>query len=132
MKILKLLPFSAIVLGALTTPASADWHGGHHWWGGSRTQISVGVGGYPYGYGYYRPYPYYYEARPSVVYVDRARGSVEVDVQRELRRKGYYGGPVDGDIGPQTRAAIRAYQVDKALPVTGRIDTPLLSSLRLL
>ena len=71
-----------------------------------------------------------------MVYVERDRaeyrGSVEVDVQRELRRKGYYGGAVDGDIGPQTRASIRAYQVDRGLPVTGRIDTPLLRSLRLL
>jgi peptidoglycan hydrolase-like protein with peptidoglycan-binding domain len=54
-----------------------------------------------------------------------------VEVQRELAERGYYGGPIDGAIGPQSRAAIRAFQVDKGLPVTGRVDGRLLDSLGL-
>jgi hypothetical protein len=75
---------------------------------------------------YVAPRPVYVESRP--VYAS----SVEVDVQRELAKRGYYGGVIDGDIGPRTRAAIRTYQVDKGLPVTGVIDGSLLRSLRLL
>ncbi len=57
--------------------------------------------------------------------------SIEVDVQRELRRRGYYRGPLDGDIGPGSRAAIRAYQADRGLEMSGLIDSTLLRSLGL-
>jgi His-Xaa-Ser repeat protein HxsA len=53
------------------------------------------------------------------------------DVQRALRRGGYYYGDIDGDIGPESRAAIREYQRDRGLPATGRIDSSLLRSLRI-
>jgi len=43
-------------------------------------------------------------------------------VQETLRDKGYYTGPVDGIMGPQTRAAIRQYQQSENLPVTGHLD----------
>ena len=43
-------------------------------------------------------------------------------VQETLRDKGYYTAPVDGILGPQTRAAIRQYQQSENLPVTGRLD----------
>ncbi len=35
---------------------------------------------------------------------------------------GYYPGPLDGAFGPMTRRAIRNYQFDYGLPVTGRLD----------
>jgi peptidoglycan hydrolase-like protein with peptidoglycan-binding domain len=54
-----------------------------------------------------------------------------VKVQRILKRLGYYRGPIDGDFGPGTSAAVRAYQVDNQLPPTGRIDRFLLRSLGL-
>jgi Putative peptidoglycan binding domain len=54
-----------------------------------------------------------------------------VDVQRALRRGGYYYGDIDGDIGPESRAAIREYQRDRGLPATGRIDSSLLRALRI-
>lgn len=101
-----------------------------------------------YGRGYYgRPYHYdygrSYYSRPSIgvsivrsspsVYVPRTSYSysdeLAVDVQRALKRRGYYGGPIDGDIGYGSRSAIRDYQADRGLPVTGRIDSRLLSSL---
>lgn len=44
------------------------------------------------------------------------------NVQESLREKGYYHLKVDGISGPQTRAAIRQYQKDENLPVTGRLD----------
>jgi len=43
-------------------------------------------------------------------------------VQESLRDKGYYHAKVDGISGPQTRAAIRQYQKDENLPVTGRMN----------
>ncbi len=54
-----------------------------------------------------------------------------VSVQRELKSLGYYHGYIDGKVGPQTRAAIQNYQADYRLPITGRIDPPLLRSLGL-
>ena len=66
-------------------------------------------------------------------YRDSSRSSssdaLAVDVQRALARKGYYRGGIDGDIGPGTRAAIRSYQYQRGLEVTGRIDGTLLRSL---
>ena len=100
--------------------------------------------GHGYGYGsrsYYSPYYYSrpslgfsFYSRPYSVYRGReAYGSysdsLAVDVQRELRRRGYYRGPIDGDIGPGSRAAIRGYQYDRGLSATGRIDSSLLRSL---
>lgn len=136
----KTLPFAALLLGLTALPAVARDHGHYH-------GRYYGHGGYGRGYyhgpsvsfGFYStPYysPYYYAPPPVVytrpVYATAARGSVEIDVQRSLAKRGYYGGVIDGDIGPQTRAAIRAYQVDRGLPVTARIDGNLLRSLKLL
>jgi len=53
------------------------------------------------------------------------------EVQVALKRRGYYRGPVDGIIGPSSRASIRAWQYDRRLRVTGEIDRPLLHSLGL-
>ena len=58
-------------------------------------------------------------------------GSVASNVQARLADKGYYRGPIDGDIGPGTRNAIANYQGDHDLRVTGRINDSLLESLRL-
>lgn len=44
------------------------------------------------------------------------------EVQQTLRDKGYYPGPIDGILGSRTRAAIRQYQKDENLPVTGQLD----------
>jgi hypothetical protein len=92
-------------------------------------------------YSHYRPYyyePSYYSA-PSVSlhysrsssYSDRGSYSddLAVEVQRELRRRGYYRGTIDGDVGPGTRSAIRHYQAARGLVVTGRIDRSLLRAL---
>jgi hypothetical protein len=95
-----------------------------------------GYGDYGYGYPYYGPtfgvsfysQPTYYSRvyRGSV-----ADNSLAVDVQRALRSHGYYYGSIDGVIGSGSRAAIRAYQRDRGLSITGRIDRELLRSLRI-
>lgn len=108
--------------------------------------LSFGTGYAGRGY-YYGPpgMPYYYQG-PGVVYYSRREyvprqywGSpayrnhygVEADVQRELARRGYYYGPIDGDIGPGSRSAIARYQRDRGLYPSGRIDSNLLRSLGL-
>lgn len=53
------------------------------------------------------------------------------EVQRALARRGYYHGAIDGDIGPGSRGAIRAFQADHGMVVTGEINPPLLRALGL-
>ena len=94
----------------------------YHWYNNAWVVLNPGLG---YGYGdYYGPdYGYrgdYYGG-----------GSVTARVQNELARQGYDPGPIDGAIGPRTRDAIIDYQRDHELPVTGRVDTPLLRALGL-
>ena len=48
----------------------------------------------------------------------------------ELQRRMYYVGEVDGEVDDQTRAAIRAYQRDAGLPVTGEPSAELARHLR--
>jgi hypothetical protein len=43
-------------------------------------------------------------------------------VQGRLRDQGYDCGPVDGIMGPKTRAAIKSFQNDEDLPATGHLD----------
>jgi|SRR5579883_190364 peptidoglycan hydrolase-like protein with peptidoglycan-binding domain len=43
-------------------------------------------------------------------------------VQRQLRRQGLYGGPIDGIEGPGTRAAITRFQRQHRITVTGRLN----------
>ena len=80
---------------------------------------------YPYsgyyggGYGYHPTYRY-----RSYGYDDPA-----VNVQVALARRGFYNGSIDGVIGPMSRSAIRRYQLDRGLPITGAIDYPLMRSL---
>jgi peptidoglycan hydrolase-like protein with peptidoglycan-binding domain len=84
-------------------------------------------------YGYYPrcAYPRYYSSGYGYGYGYRTyrASSSALDVQAALANRGYYYGEIDGIIGPQSRNAIRRYQVDYGLPVTGVIDYPLLRSL---
>ena len=50
-------------------------------------------------------------------------------VQATLMRRGYFEGDIDGLLGPQTRAAINAYQKAQGLRQTGRMDIDTLTTL---
>jgi len=47
---------------------------------------------------------------------------VVLQAQERLHTAGFDPGPVDGSLGPQTRAALRRYQATHGLPVTGELD----------
>jgi peptidoglycan hydrolase-like protein with peptidoglycan-binding domain len=50
-------------------------------------------------------------------------------IQAALNGRGYDAGPEDGALGPRTRDAIRTYQADAGLPVTGEPSGRLLAAL---
>ena len=52
---------------------------------------------------------------------DHDRARIE-QVQRSLKGAGHDPGPVDGVIGAQTEAALRAYQKEHGLRATGQLD----------
>jgi hypothetical protein len=83
-----------------------------------RTFIFVDTFGFPflYPYPYYGYYPYDYYGYNDYGY---GYGTTVVEVQRRLARAGYYHGPIDGIMGPQTRRAIRAYERDRGMPAYG-------------
>jgi uncharacterized protein len=51
------------------------------------------------------------------------------EVQQLLADLGYDPGPIDGVMGPRTRAAIRAFQADVGLPVDGQVSDELRAAL---
>ena len=55
---------------------------------------------------------------------------VALNIEDQLQRHGYLVGPVDGVIDTRTRQAIRAYQADVGLSVTGEADGRLLAHLQ--
>jgi Putative peptidoglycan binding domain len=58
-------------------------------------------------------------------------GDVTAQVQEALAQQGYYTGPLDGVLGPETRDAILRFQADHGLATTAAIDEPTLDSLGL-
>lgn len=72
-------------------------------------------------------------ARPTatVTTTMQAEPVAEVrDTQMRLQAAGFYNGPIDGVWGPETQAAVERYQQNRKLPVTGRIDEPTRTALR--
>jgi Putative peptidoglycan binding domain len=114
-----------------------QWHD-RDWWRGHFDRIIFVSGGwyfwnggfwYPaWGYdpGYYYPYD-----GPIYGYGDLTPDQIVVNVQQQLQRDGYYDGPIDGVLGPQTREAIAEFQADHGLAVTSAIDEPTLNTLGL-
>jgi hypothetical protein len=97
---------------------------------------------YPRSYYYSTPRYYYNTAPAPVIYPSSPYRSdygvsssyydnVSVQVQSRLSALGYYRGAIDGIIGSGSRSAIRGFQIDNELPVTGRIDGYLLRALGL-
>ncbi len=129
------------------------FHHGHH---GGGFNVFFGGFGYPYYFGApYYAYPYYgypygypvgayYTYDPRGVYQGRVANpqqstndgggkdfSMATRVQRQLADAGYYRGAIDGIVGEGTRRAIRNYERANDLPVDGRIDDQLLTSMGL-
>jgi hypothetical protein len=126
-----------------------------HFWNGRRCHFRNNVwviyepfffSPYAYGYGYY-PYGSYYD-NAAYSYDDRyaqneysadtdysqpaeESGSRVSNVQSALAREGYYDGPIDGSLGPATQKALRRYQRDHGLQVTGSVSRGVLEALRL-
>ena len=141
--------------GAYRGSYRGGYYGGH---GYGRYYYLGGVGYYYpfFGYGYGFGYPYYgydgfwngyagapygygdgpgaYEGRvtdqggPGAP--DEEKGSeLPKAVQRQLAKRGYYKGTVDGDFGAASRAALSHFQKDNHLKETGRIDEDSLEAL---
>jgi len=132
MRTLKPILLTALLLCLLDLPAMArrsggGWHHGHR--GGPRWSVGVGfplfVGPSYFG-------PAYYSAQPVVVGRMVGTGSIVMDAQQALAAKGYTPGPIDGVMGPRTRAALRTFQTNSGLPVTGELDGLTLRALALL
>jgi peptidoglycan hydrolase-like protein with peptidoglycan-binding domain len=49
--------------------------------------------------------------------------------QKKLQKKGFYAGEIDGQVGPQTMSALKAYQREKGIPQTGALDARTLDEL---
>jgi hypothetical protein len=114
----------------------SQWHD-QNWWHNRYRNNIVFVFGAPYywnsGYwfpawGYY-PNAYYAWDGPIYGYNRLPPDQVIANVQAALQQQGYYGGAVDGLIGPLTRGAIADYQRDHGLYVTSAIDQPTLQTL---
>jgi hypothetical protein len=64
---------------------------------------------------------------------DRGRAPTNwFEIQLALAVRGFRSGAMDGLDGPQTRGALRAFQEDQGLPVTGQPDAVVLGRLRLM
>ena len=53
-----------------------------------------------------------------------------LEAQRALRAAGLYRGPIDGQIGPPMKDALRAYQARRHLPETAILDATTLQDIR--
>jgi hypothetical protein len=112
------------------------WHD-RGWWRGNHSHVVFVLGGWWYwntGYWYpawgYDPYAWYpYDGPIYTGYANLTPDQVVVNVQVALRDQGYYAGTVDGAMGPQTRAALAAFQSDNGLAVTSAVDQPTLQTL---
>jgi peptidoglycan hydrolase-like protein with peptidoglycan-binding domain len=71
------------------------------------------------------------QAPPTVGAAPSLMQVYTVTVQQELARRGYNPGRVDGVLGAQTAAAIRDFQDDNGLPITGEVSLELVNYLRL-
>jgi peptidoglycan hydrolase-like protein with peptidoglycan-binding domain len=63
---------------------------------------------------------------------DKGTVKSEADVkaaQQALMDKGYNPGPVDGKMGPKTRAALTSYQKAEGMQATGRLDSDTVAKL---
>jgi hypothetical protein len=126
--------FNVARRNVIRTPHDRNWWRGHF-----NTTFVLFGGGYYYwwdgywfpAYGYSPYYNNYGYGEPIYGYNNLAPGQVIENVQLALRDQGYYPGAIDGLVGPQTRAALAAYQRDHGLIETAAVDEPTLVTLGL-
>ena len=123
-------------------------HRDHNWRGNrcrwhNNSWVIIGPWFYPWDYGYY-PYAsysyydggYYDDGYAANEYSQSEYNNGDLDssvrqVQEALARQGYYHGAIDGSFGPATQNALRRYQRNHGLGVTGEIDRPVIEALGL-
>jgi peptidoglycan hydrolase-like protein with peptidoglycan-binding domain len=66
----------------------------------------------------------------DIRYGDDADAELALEIEQQLQQHGYAVGAVDGVVDVGTREAIRAYQADAGLAITGEADDPLLAHLQ--
>ena len=66
----------------------------------------------------------------DIRYGDDADTELALEIEQQLQQHGYAVGAVDGVVDAGTREAIRAYQADAGLAITGNADDPLLAHLQ--
>jgi peptidoglycan hydrolase-like protein with peptidoglycan-binding domain len=69
-------------------------------------------------------------AAPAPAHAARPAAEVVADIQRELARRGYYDGVVDGRYGPRTDAAIRDFEQAVGLRPSGQPNEELLRTIQ--
>ena len=67
---------------------------------------------------------------PKVYAGSAADTALERAVQHELALRGYYKGAIDGIVGPQTIAALEAFQLDAGLRVNPVVNRSTLAAIR--
>ena len=87
--------------------------------------LSYSAQGGPSDRGESSPFP------PDSVYDSLGRVPTVRQVQRALAEDGYYVGLNTGGYCYETRVAVRRYQRDKGLAITGKVDATLLKALEL-
>jgi hypothetical protein len=143
--------------GRVLTQHTRNWdrHRDHFWHGHrcrwySNAWVIIDPWFYPWGFGYgypYGAYSYYddgyyddgsvsgeysQEPYPAQSENDSRNSDFNVsEVQSALARAGYYHDAIDGSVGPATRKALRRFQRDRGLDVTGRIERPVIEALGL-
>ena len=124
----KALFLMTALLGGLAAPASAR---DRCWRGSCPTYSSTA-----HYYTVVRPAPVYSYSEAVTCPTDLrpvyGGSSVAAEAQSVLASYGYYEGSIDGILGPRSRAAIRSWQMDQGLVVTGGLDSPTLQTLGLL
>ena len=74
----------------------------------------------------------FFEGTPYEIAPPAVQERVISSAQTLLIRNGCYHGEIDGTAGPGTELALRAYQAQIGLPITGRFEMATLAALRLL
>ena len=61
---------------------------------------------------------------------EEVKSSLVLSMQKELRLNGFYIGPIDGKLGPNTKAAISVYQLENGFIASGMPSTQLLDYIK--